>query len=321
MKKHKTRFDKLFTARMREARQKILPQKLPKIFLGMPSYEGVMPLTVSSLQRSDRYFAERGILLERYGPIGVSHIDKARNDCVDMFMKTDCTHLLWVDDDMAWNPEDLEKMLSYNVDVVSALVTKKGPPFNPTIYQIAKDSTGQLASYALPLGSFPIDEPFWMPHSGIGTAFMLVKRHVIEKIPQPCFASPPTSHGKVRGEDFYFCMQMDANGFDILYDPTVRVYHMGFCLFGIEDWLVYKKMFPEQKEGIIMGDLKVEEVKAFYAGPQPSYITENAPFVKEMVKKRMELMNANTGIPMPEVPDSIGGTDIVEPASVPDKVS
>jgi hypothetical protein len=210
--------------------------------------------------------------------------------CVERFLESKYTHLIWIDDDMLWNPEDIEKMLLYNVPIVSAIVTQKMPPYKPTIYAIAKGNDGQgnkvLGTFQLKLGDYPLDQPFIHPGWGIGTAFMMVKREVLEKMEPPYFASPPTSTNQVRGEDYYYCMKMCLIGkeYEILFDPTLRVYHLGLCPYGLEDHIAAVTMQQENKDEELCQYLNigvggVVNFKRFFAGPQPSLIESHASVV------------------------------------------
>ena len=303
---------------MRAARQRIFPQELPKVLIAMPIYEGVNPFTLASIQKTDKYYMERGLSITRWGPVGVSQIDRARNECVDFFLEGDYTHLLWIDDDMVWNPEAIETMLFHNVDACSALVTQRFPPFNVTIFGVGKSPDGKaLRTYNIPIGSYPLDEPFFHPGSGIGTAFMLLKRRVLEEMERPWFACPPTSWNEVRGEDFFFCMKMGAMGVDILYDPTIRIYHMGMTPFGLEDCMVYRRLELEKRvnpNDTRLNDVTAEVFKKSFVGPDPEYIKANATIIKEIAIKRLQ--DANSGIQVPGVSTGDGrpGSWAVPPA-------
>lgn len=295
-KKQRKKFKKTFQTRVNEVRQKINPYR-PSLFIAMPSYTGINPFTNDCLMRTLEYFGERGLKVRKYGPVQVSLIDKARNMCIEQFLRTDATHLIWIDDDMLWDAEDLEKMLLHNVPITSALVTQKMPPFKPTIYAIGygndkKTGEKKLGTYHLKLGDYPLDKPFYHPGWGIGTAFMMVKREVIEKMEPPYFASPPTNTKEVRGEDYYYCMKMCLVGkeYDILFDPTVRVYHMGLCPYGLEDYIsaIELEVANEGEDLCQYTNINahgVRKFKRFFAGPQISLIDKHADAVAKRFAK------------------------------------
>jgi hypothetical protein len=259
--------------------QKVFAPKV-SIMIGMPVYVGISQFTHVCLDKTIYYFAQRGIPIERYGPYGNAHIDAARNNVVDYFLKSKHTHLMWIDDDMVFDPEAIEMLLMHDVPVCSGVVTRRHPPYSPTMYHIVADEDSQLTTRMVPFGTYPLDKPFYYPNSGIGTAFMLLKRQVIEEMEQPYFASPPTNRGTVRGEDYYFCFKLGAKGHRILYDPRIPIYHMGECPFGLEDHAAVMHAMQEDKDICQYTNINVASVAQFkksYAGVNRSLIASIAP--------------------------------------------
>lgn len=52
---------------------------------------------------------------------------RQRDMLVAEFLASDCTHLLWVDSDIGWQPSDAEKLLATEKDFVAGCYAKKGP--------------------------------------------------------------------------------------------------------------------------------------------------------------------------------------------------
>ncbi len=281
----KKKFKKTKKAVFEKFRQKYTSPKV-SVFIAMPSYKGMTSFTYVCLDKTKAYMMDRGIPVINYGPWGNSHVDNARNKCVEKFLETSFSYLMWIDDDMIWDQDAIEKMIMHDVDVVSAIVTKRQPPFTPTMYTITKPGKKSkykldYATNAIPFGSYPLDRPFYFPNSGIGTAFMLVKRHVLEEMEHPFFCSPPTERGTIRGEDFFFCLKMGAMGYKILYDPTIRVYHLGMTPFGIEDHIAFMQAEKEEEKDLCqytnINANNVEDFKRSFAGPHPQMISAVAP--------------------------------------------
>lgn len=102
-------------------------------------------------------------------------LPQGRNKCVRMAYENNpnFTHMLFVDDDMAgFGPEHILKLVADDVDVISALVTARKPP-----YQIVNS-----------LSSSYLDKEIWeMIGRGdvvetelVGSAFTLIKREVLD---------------------------------------------------------------------------------------------------------------------------------------------
>jgi hypothetical protein len=271
--------------------RKAFPPRV-SIMVGMPTHHGINQFTQCCLDKAVEYFGQRGIPFGRWGTYGNSHIDAARNRVVEHFLEqTNHTHMLWVDDDMAFDPEAIEVLLRHDVPVASGVVTRKHPPYAPAMYTIVLDDKKQLTTGQIPFGTYPLDKEFYFPLSGIGAAFMLVKREVLEKMERPWFASPPTTRGTVRGEDYYFCFKLGAMGLKILYDPTIPIYHMGECPFGIEDhaaFMALEQEEPNQCRYTNINAASVAQFKKSFAGPNRSLIASLAPAA---AKRHAELVS------------------------------
>lgn len=57
--------------------------------------------------------------------VGDSMVSRARNDLTAEFLKSDCTDLLFIDDDLIFSPEHVARILSHDVDVVAGFYPKK----------------------------------------------------------------------------------------------------------------------------------------------------------------------------------------------------
>ena len=89
-----------------------------KIFIGTPCYGGMITADYfKSCMQLVALAASKKIELQ-FGTIGnESLITRARNTLVQLFMDGDYTHLLFIDSDLAFNPEAVIRMLEYDKDV------------------------------------------------------------------------------------------------------------------------------------------------------------------------------------------------------------
>lgn len=123
-------------------------------------------------------------------------VDRARNRQVARFLESGATHLLMLDNDLAFRPNDVTRMIASNLDFVAGAYPRKqidwqqvydavknGVPADKLhehscsfIYNTIVDNGGGSNAISLSgLGDFvEIEE--------VGTGFMLVKRSVIEKM-------------------------------------------------------------------------------------------------------------------------------------------
>ncbi len=86
-----------------------------KIFIGTPCYGGMITAEYfKSCMQLVALAAAKKIELQ-FGTIGnESLITRARNTIVQLFMDGDYTHLLFIDSDLAFNPESVFRMLDYD---------------------------------------------------------------------------------------------------------------------------------------------------------------------------------------------------------------
>jgi len=168
------------------------------IFLATPMYGGMATgLFTKSVADLSAICAQYGIKVKNYFLFNESLVQRARNYCVDEFLRSDCTHLLFVDADIGFNPKDVLSLLGIQVtnpdkyDILTGPYPKKSiswekvkkavemgkadeSPFNLDFY------TGDYVFNPVKnMKSFRIDEPVEV--SEAGTGFMLIPRNVFEK--------------------------------------------------------------------------------------------------------------------------------------------
>ena len=131
--------------------------------------------------------------------------------------------ILWIDSDIAWNPEDVIKLYESDKDVVSGAYLF---------------GSGEVAAYEkfLKKGySYDDvkDKTELMQIDGCGFGFICVKPGIFESLSRPWFQSAMAKleqDGKeyefpVIGEDISWCMRVKEKGYEIWLDPTVQVTH------------------------------------------------------------------------------------------------
>lgn len=158
-----------------------------KVMLVMPWQKMVNPITAfSAFQLADR---RRTVTALNFGDAFVSH---SRNNCADVFLKSECEYMLTIDDDMVvpfgnakwfrsytgweWYPEPfasfnaLDRLMSHKKTLVGALYFAKHTRGAPVFSEGNRD---QMAAY---VRSGPRDE---IKVTGwVGTGCMLIHRSV-----------------------------------------------------------------------------------------------------------------------------------------------
>lgn len=113
---------------------KIKTEELRKasIFLATPMYGGMCAgMFCRSVADLTAMCVHYQIPLKMYYMFNESLITRARNYCVDEFLRSDCTHLMFIDSDIAFNPNDVIGLLALNLlepdkyNVITAPYPKK----------------------------------------------------------------------------------------------------------------------------------------------------------------------------------------------------
>jgi len=120
-----------------------------------------------------------------------SLITRARNYLVDEFLdRSHCSHLLFIDSDVCFNPQDVIAMLALDKDVIGGPYPKKSIKWRSIKRAIEKNpqiDVGELEKLAGDFvfnpvkgtAQFQVTEPLEVLE--IGTGFMMVKREVFSK--------------------------------------------------------------------------------------------------------------------------------------------
>lgn len=119
-----------------------------------------------------------------------SLITRARNYLVDEFLRSGYTHLLFIDSDIHFDPNDVLALIALDKDVIGGPYPKKSINWKNIAQAMAKNPainpgeldalTGDYVFNPVPgTKSFRVTEPLEVME--IGTGYMMVKRHVFDK--------------------------------------------------------------------------------------------------------------------------------------------
>ncbi len=172
--------------------------------------------------------------------VNESLVTRARNNLVAMMLAFDqnSTHLMFIDADIQFDPEEIIKLLLADKDIVGGLYPKKTLPIDYVVNTVPNAAReGDLVEV-----------------SNLGTGFMLIKREVIERMimanPQwkfqddiglPTHLHPfmyalfdteidPVSR-RYLSEDYLFCQRWRQMGGKIWADLSITLNHVGHFSF------------------------------------------------------------------------------------------
>lgn len=197
-----------------------------KICIGVSTNRGIKAATTASLMRIVHNAPyEIHVVM---ATDGVSAPEN-RTYIVRQALKEKCTHILFTDDDMVFNPDTLGRLLAHNRDIVGTAPNMRCMPPKTTVRFM--NEAGEL------LPEHHLESDFNMPTQlfrsyAVGTGLLLVKTQVFNEIEFPWFQFEFTESGFVKtGEDVWFCLQAKKKGIDIWCDPTITVGHCGDYIY------------------------------------------------------------------------------------------
>ena len=193
---------------------------MDRILIGIPCNRQIRTQTVNSLFGiSNRTPYDLGLRIATQG----FTISENRNVLAAQAVRDKYDYLLFIDDDMAFPPCLLNKMLSHRKDIV-------GVAYHPR-FKIGKDDPTYFdKTHIITVKDKNIKELFEC--RAVGTGIMLIKTEIFLKIPRPWFKMKTAKTGMtLMGEDWYFCQKARKSGFSVWCDPGVPVSHIGDSVF------------------------------------------------------------------------------------------
>lgn len=238
------------------------------LFVATPMYGGqCCSHYATSLLQLGILFTQEEIPFQFYSLSNESLIPRARNTCVEAFLKSEATHLMFIDSDIGFKPEDVLRMmklmdqdLSYKI--LGAAYPKKVIAWEKVLLA-AHQGKGKISAKNLSryIGDFVVnfknetnldDLHTPCPVGELGTGFMMVRREVFETFacvyPERSYiADNPRSSrfdpnkrimayfdckidsetGYYLSEDYYFCKEIAKIGYQSWLCPWVELTHVG----------------------------------------------------------------------------------------------
>ena len=216
----------------------------PTVLIAMPCLDHIKTPTVHSLfAASARLQAPAQLHLHQS-----AYVHDARNKSAEMAVEGGFTHIMFIDSDMQFPANSMQKLLELDKDIVGGLYYRRQVPHMPTLNVIEGDSI------VIPtLDKYPMDKPFKI--FSVATGFLMVKTSVFKKIPAPWFGFGKYKGKKEMGEDVFFCRKANDHGFEVWCDPTIPLGHVGEYTYTKQDYDAYQDLRPEKASGEFDGKL------------------------------------------------------------------
>jgi hypothetical protein len=239
--------------------------KSPSLFVATPMYGGMcIGNYASALMQTPLAFSKAGIQMYYMYMMNESLITRARNSLANDFLASNATHLMFIDADIGFNPNDIVEMVKRDVDICCGLYPKKEISWGRVTQAVQsgvpphelKDHTGTFVVNLVNNERTEVKMNELMEITNGGTGFMLIKRGVFEaladkvpeynsdmymatdvvrqpKIIKEFFATSidPEADNRLLSEDYHFCKLARKHGFKIYAAPWVQLSHTGTYVF------------------------------------------------------------------------------------------
>ncbi len=244
-----------------------------KLFLATPMYGGnCVGMYTRAVADLAAICAKYQIPLQLYFLFNESLITRARNYCADEFLRSDATHLLFIDSDIGFNPQDVLALLAMqdddsDYDVIGAPYPKKCISWEKIKMAVDKGIADEdpnklekfVGDYVFnPKGGqreIPIGEPVEVME--MGTGFMMIRRKTFDKYKEvfphlhykPDHIRTDAFDGsreimayfdciidpvskRYLSEDYMFCYNVQKAGMKVWFCPWMQTQHVGTYVFG-----------------------------------------------------------------------------------------
>lgn len=235
------------------------PKAGPVVYLATPCYGCYMSVMyLTSMMNLQQALLRNGIMCIMDFIGNESLIERARNIIVARFLQSEATHLLFVDADIGFNPQSVLRLIASDKDVATGIYSKKSFDWDVVKKKLESNSAEPVHQMGLDFNvniknqSAQVQDGFF-PVLDSATGFMLIKRHVLQKmvdvykaelqcvndIPKQeikeyvaifaCMIDPETR--RFLSEDYSFVRRYQAIGGEIHADLTAPLAHYGVHIF------------------------------------------------------------------------------------------
>jgi hypothetical protein len=140
----------------------------------------------------------------------------ARNHAAELALEKECSHLFFIDADMIFPGNSLEKLLSNDKDICHALSFRRIKPHYPCIFKWIKETECyETVDYSDKSSLFTVD--------AAGSACTLIKTDVFKKMKKPWYYYRDHTFSS----DLTFSWDAQKAGFEIWIDKELKTGHIG----------------------------------------------------------------------------------------------
>lgn len=241
--------------------------RIPRIAICMPTRDLVAAECMMSAMKLYGHFCTRFVATGQAEAMFLTDLGtllpEMRNALAKVAIQQGATHILWIDSDMTFPPNTIERLLAHGEPIVGASYSQRKEPCKPVA---AKDGVWVYTEE---------DSTGLQEVDFVGMGVMLVETRVYDYIDEPWHMTAWSEKaGYTIGEDVYFCRKARAVGAPtfIDHDLSKEVSHLGWKHYRVSDAVAWRpellkaqEALPDEtkaKRILIAGEAKADETSA-----------------------------------------------------------
>lgn len=184
-----------------------------------------------------------------------SLIYTSRNSLAAQAIQAEADYVLWLDSDMVFEPNLLERMMAVltenDLDILTGLYFRRTPPYSPVLFDKLeiKDNITEWSEFPeIPNHLFEV--------GGCGFGCVLMRTDPFLDV-QSKFGNMFAPFGDT-GEDLAFCWRARQCGFKVWCDPTIICGHVGYTISDEKFYEGYKTQLIQKQNARLLGAVDSE---------------------------------------------------------------
>lgn len=174
-----------------------------------------------------------------------SLIYTSRNTLATRAIQTEADYVLWLDSDMVFEPDLLERLMKTltenDLDIVTGLYFRRVQPYSPVLFKdltLIRDTFFEWSEFKeVPSDLFEV--------AGCGFGCVLMKTDAFFDV-QSKFGNMFAPIGNT-GEDLAFCWRARECGYKVWCDPSIICGHVGYVISDDKFYLAYQQQQLEEQ--------------------------------------------------------------------------
>lgn len=221
---------------------------MKKVMIATPTYSGKLDAWyVNSLVDTIRMGLSKGVYVQPIYVAGDALVQKARSELMRIAVEAEVDHMIWIDDDMEWNPEWIFELIESGKDVIGGTARKK---MFAEAYVVNAD-----------INTISVDDEGLMEVNLLGTGFLHLSKKAIDYLwdnaieyvddhgfPQKLITNVEVQDGRLVSEDYVMCRKLKEGGFKMYLNTKMTCGHIGSIKFSGDFAAWFNNMKESLKE-------------------------------------------------------------------------